>query len=78
MKEIYLVHVDGYIGAYLPYKCPVVSYVVQNKFIDFAKSLRESYPEYRLRCVINEGIEEHIRKKIIADKLLTNKMQNIR
>ena len=78
MKEIYLVHVDGYIGTYLPSKCPVVSYVVQNKFIDFAKSLRESYPEYRLRCVINEGIEEHIRKKIIADKLLTNKMQNIR
>lgn len=78
MKEIYLVHVDGYIGAYLPAKCPVVSYAVQNKFIDFAKYLRESYPEYRLRCVINEGIEEHIRKKIIADKLLTNKMQNIR
>lgn len=78
MKEIYLVHVDGFIGSFIPAKCPVVSYAPQNKFIDFAKALREDYPEYKLRCVINEGITEHIRKKIIADKLLTKKKQNVK
>ena len=78
MKEIYLVHVDGYIGSFLPSEKPVVSYAPQNKFIDFAKSLREAYPDFKLRCVVNEGITEHIRKRIIADKLLTKQMQNVK
>lgn len=78
MKEIYLVHVDGYIGSYLSAKCPVVSYAPQNEFVEFVGSLKEDYPDYKLRCVLNEGIEEHIRKKIIADKLLTKQLQNVR
>lgn len=78
MKEIYLVHVDDYIGSYLPAKCPVISYAKQEKFIDFVTSLKEDYPDYTMHCVLNEGIENHIRKRIIADKLLTKQLQNVR
>lgn len=78
MKEIYLVHVDGYIGAYNPEEKKNVKYELQDKFVDFVLKLKKIFPEHKLRCVVNEGITEYIRKKIIADKLLTNKMQNIR
>lgn len=67
MKDIYLVHVDGQIGAYKPGKFPLVSYAPQDKFIDFVKSLREDYPEFRLRCVANEGIAERIKIQIKQD-----------
>lgn len=77
-KEVYLVHVDSYIGSFIPSKCPVISYAPSNKFIDFAKSIIESYPEYKIRCIRNEGIENHIRQKINCDKMLTNKIQNVR
>lgn len=43
VKEIYLVHVDEYIGAYHKGKCPMISYAPADKFIDFAKGLREDY-----------------------------------
>ena len=70
MKEVYIVHVDEFIGSYIPSKCPVISYAPREKFIDFVKSLREDYPDFKPRCVINEGIAEAVRKKIQADKIL--------
>lgn len=70
MKEVYIVHVDEFIGSYIPGKCPVISYAPREKFIDFVKGLREDYPDFKPRCVINEGISEAIRKKIFNDKLL--------
>lgn len=61
IKDIYLVHLDnGLIGAYRPGRCPTIAYAPQDKFIDFVDSLREDYPEYRLRCVDNLGIREKI------------------
>ena len=69
-SEIYLVHVDEYIGAYYPSKCPMISYAPADKFIDFAKGLREDYPQIKLRCVQNEGIENKIRKRIKFDNEL--------
>ena len=70
VKDIYLVHVDGHIGAYRHGKCPNISYAPQDKFIDFVESLREDYPEYRLRCVNNQGIENKVRQRMIIDKNL--------
>lgn len=70
VKEIYLVHVDGYIGAFYPSKCPVISYAPADKFIDFAKGLREDYPQIKLRCVRNEGIENKVRQRMIIDRKL--------
>lgn len=64
MKDIYIVHVGNYIGAYRCGKCPTIAYAPAEKFIDFIQSLREDYPEYRLRCVRNWGIEEEVRKVI--------------
>lgn len=69
IKDIYLVHVDGYIGAYKPGRCPMISYAKQNRFIDFVESLREDYPGFRLRCVVNEGISEEVRSKIKQDMI---------
>ena len=80
IKDIYLVHVDGYIGAYKPGRCPMISYAKQSRFIDFVESLREDYPGFRLRCVVNEGISERIRGKIkqdmIFEKMLAKKYNN--
>lgn len=74
VREIYLVHVDEYIGAFYPSKCPVISYAPADKFIDFAKGLREDYPQIRLRCVQNESIEEKNRKRIKFDNRLRKEM----
>lgn len=70
MKEIYIVHVGNYIGAYRVGRCPNISYAPADKFIDFVQSLIEDYPEYKLRCVINKGIEETIKKRIEQDKII--------
>jgi len=70
IKDIYIVHVGNYIGAYRCGKCPTIAYAPAEKFIDFIQSLREDYPEYRLRCVRNWGIEEEVRKVIDRDKVL--------
>lgn len=72
MKEIYIVKTQGYVGMYLPSKkCPHISYTSQKNFIDFIKSIMEDYPNYKLRCIINKGIEDKISKKIIEDKMVT-------
>lgn len=74
VKDIYFVHVDGNIGAYRQGRCPMISYAPQDKFIDFVKSIREDYPEYRLRCVKNKGIEDKVRKRINLDNYLRVEM----
>ena len=74
MKEIYIVHADAYVGGYKPGKCPMVSYAPREKFIDFVKGLREDYPDFKLRCVVNEGIREVVEKKIIADRIMAVRM----
>lgn len=70
MKEVYIVHVDEFIGSYIPSKCPVISYAPRENFIDFVLMLKKKHPDYKPRCVINEGIAEAVRKKIQADKIL--------
>ena len=72
MKDIYIVYVDKYIGAYFLDREP--AYVLADKFIDFIQCLRKKYPDYRLRCVRNWGIEEEVRKVIIRD-ILKNQRQ---
>ena len=58
-------------------RCPTITYAPQDKFIDFVDSLREDYPEYRLRCVDNHGIRERIEKQVKADRIiLENNRQN--
>jgi hypothetical protein len=73
VKEIYLVHVGQYIGAYHKGKCPMISYAPADKFIDFAKGLREDYPQMKLRCVRNEGIENKVRRRIAMDNNILHK-----
>lgn len=38
------------------------------KFIDFVKGLREDYPDFKLRCVVNEGIKELVLKKVLQER----------
>ncbi len=73
IKDIYIVHVGFYIGAYRVGRCPNISYAKSTEFIDFIQSLREDYPDYRLRCVRNWGIEEVVAKRIVMDRKLTEK-----
>ena len=68
-KHIYLCHVDNYIGAYNPYTGKV-RYETSDKFVQFVQDILNDFPDYSPHNVINEGIQEVIRKKIQADKLL--------
>ncbi len=75
MKEIYIVKINGFVGAYRVGRCPNIMYARSDKFIDFVKSLIEDYPGYKLRCVINKGIEDEVRKRIAVDLSKVNQRQ---
>ena len=75
MKEIYIVHVDRYVGAYRVGRCPNIAYAPAENFIDFVQSLREDYPDYKMRCVLNKGIEEEVRKIIQRDILINQRQR---
>jgi hypothetical protein len=65
VKDIYLMHIDGEIAFYIPSKrCPSYGSVPQDKFIELIEGLREEYPEHRMRCIRNEGLESHLREKL--------------
>jgi len=69
-KHIYLTYVDEYIGAFNPHTGEI-RYATSDKFVDFVQKILKDFPEYSPHNVINKGIEEEIRKKIIADKILS-------
>lgn len=69
MKEIYIVLLDSEVGAFIPSKYKTYSYAPRDEFVDFVKYLKESYPNHRLRCVKNKGIEDWMKKRILRDKL---------
>lgn len=76
-KHIYLCHVDNYIGAYDPYTGKV-RYETSDKFVQFVQDILNEFPDYSPHNVINAGIQEVIRKKIQADKLLKDILSNSR
>ena len=65
-KHIYLCHVDKYIGAYNPYTGEI-RYASGDKFVPFVQKILQDFPEYTPHNIINEGIAETIRKKILLD-----------
>ena len=65
VKDIYLMHIDGEIAFYIPSKrYPSYGSVPQDKFIELIECLREDYPDHRMRCIRNEGLESHLREKL--------------
>lgn len=66
-KHIYICHVDRYIGAYNPYT-DKVKYAPSEKFIEFVQEILKEFPDYSPHNVINEGIENRIRKQIKSDE----------
>ena len=66
-KHIYLCHVGKYIGAYNPYTGEVVGYDTGDKFVPFVQRILNEFPEYTPHNILNEGIEEIIRQKILLD-----------
>lgn len=74
IKEIYILHVDGQLAFYHhSKKYPGYGFAPADKFIDFVKSLREDYPDYKLRCIQNKGIEDWLRLKLKQQKMLFSK-----
>lgn len=65
-KQIYLCYVDKYIGAYNP-DTGEIRYATSDKFVPFVQKILKDFPEYSPHNVINHGIEETIRKKILLD-----------
>ena len=64
-KHIYLTYVDNYIGAYNPHTGEVVGYETRDKFVPFVTDILQKYPEYSPHNIINQGVAEVIRKKIL-------------
>ena len=66
LKEIYLVHFDGRVGAL---GCvqgnPKHFYSIspKGKFRVWVQGLIEDYGDFKLRCVKNKGIEEWLRER---------------
>lgn len=65
-KHIYLCHVDKYIGAYNPYTGEI-RYALGDNFIPFVQKILDDFPEYTPHNIINDGVSELIRKKILLD-----------
>ena len=71
IKDIYLMHIDGEIAFYIPSKrCPSYGSIPQDKFIELIECLREEYPDHRLRCIRNEGLEEYLKNKLSKIKAI--------
>ena len=66
-KHIYLTYVDNFIGAYNPYTNEVVGYKTRDRFVEFVTEIMQKYPDFSLHNIINQGVEEEIRKHIIKD-----------
>lgn len=65
-KHIYLCYVDSYIGALNPYTGEI-RYAKSDKFVPFVQRILKDFPDYTPHNVVNYGIEEMIREKIIKD-----------
>ena len=65
-KHIYLTYVDTYIGAFNP-DTGEIRYATSDKFVPFVQKILQDFPEHTPHNVLNKGIEEEIRKKIIKD-----------
>lgn len=73
IKDIYIMHIDGEIAFYIhSKKCPSYGSVPSDKFIDLIQGLREEYPDYRMRCIQNKGLEDYLRKKLSTIKIINN------
>lgn len=73
IKDIYILHVDGQLAFYHPSKKnPSYGFAPQDKFIDFIKGLREDYPDYKLRCITNKGLEDWLSARLKQQFILNN------
>lgn len=66
-KHIYICHVGKFIGAYNPYTGEVVGYETGDKFVPFIQDILNKFPDYSPHNVINDGIQEIIRQKILLE-----------
>lgn len=66
-KHIYICYAGKYIGAYNPYTREVVGYDTLNNFTPFVQGILDRFPDYSPHNVINEGISELIRRKILIE-----------
>jgi len=75
LKEIYIVHVDGQpaaLGCVQGNPNHFYSFCPKSKFADWVQGLMEDYPDFKIRCIQNEGIEEWLRKRKINLKDFQN------
>lgn len=64
INDIYISKVDGCWGGLIVNKRTktIINANPDIKLIEFALYLKEEYPNYRIRCVRNFGVEEAIKK----------------
>lgn len=68
-KEIKILHVQDKICAVLPSKrCFSYMTAEQENFVDYIQSLREDYPEAKLRCVIDDELKEKLESRLLMQK----------
>lgn len=66
-KDMYIVQIDGYFAAIKPYGDEVFRYARKDNFCDFITALRKNFPDFRLRCIRNKGIEDYAQKRITSE-----------
>ena len=69
LKEIYIVQIDGRAAAMgFEQGNPehFYSFCPKDKFIEWIKGLQSKHPDFKIRCVKNDGIFEWLKKRKIS------------
>lgn len=79
-KDVYIVKVNGKYGAYLPRESLPLSLNSNHGqgFTEFVQETKKFFEDElkikpRFRCVLNKGIEEHLKQQMIIQNLLKEK-----
>lgn len=63
-KEIKIIHARNKIFAILPSKYFTFSMAEPENFVDFIQSLREDYPNLKMRCVIDGNLKKKVESRL--------------
>ena len=69
-KEIKIIHVKNKIFAVIPSKFFTYSMAEPENFVDFIQSLREDYPNLKMRCVIDNELKKKLESRLHVQKAI--------
>lgn len=73
MREIWFLHVDNKVAAYIPNKkCPTYSFAEQGEFKNFVNSFKqnEHFKDYKFKNVRDHEIEKFLRSRLKMQQMI--------